>query len=85
MPRGWSWQVDRASGVVKRSRRAAAATTLYGTASAFVAMLEGEANAGTMFGDGRLRVGGASGEARRSVTRDVALLVRALQASAATR
>jgi hypothetical protein len=82
---GMVWQVDRASGVVKRSRKAAAATTLYGAASAFVAMLEGEANAGTMFGDGRLRVGGASGEARRSVTRDVALLVRALQASAATR
>ena len=48
-------------------------------------MLEGEENAGTMFGDGRLRVGGASGEARRTVTRDVALLVRALQAGAATR
>jgi len=82
---GMVWQVDRASGVVKRSRRAAAATTLYGNASAFVAMLEGEANAGTMFGDGRLRVGGATGEARRSVTRDVALLVRALQAGVATR
>ena len=78
---GVTWHVDRASGVVKRSRFAAAETTLYGTASAFLAMLRSEENAATMFFDGRLRVGGAAGEARRSVSRDVALLVRALQAS----
>jgi protein-tyrosine sulfotransferase len=83
--KGMAWQVDRGSGLVKRSRAAPAATTLYGTAAALLAMLEGEENAGTMFGDGRLRVGGAPGEPRRSVTRDVALLVRALQASLAAR
>ncbi len=82
---GMTWKVDRESGVVTRSNGATAGTTLYGTAFALVAMLQGEENAGTMFVDGRLRVGGAAGEARRSVTRDVALLVRALQASAAAR
>lgn len=80
---GVAWKVDCKTGAVAVDPDAVAETTLYGSVSALFEMLIGAENPATLFRDGRLRVGGETGDGWRRAQRDVTLLIRALHAAAA--